>query len=66
LLFKEDPKLDKGYMIGFAPQQLLWDGDRIYLASKRAYMVMNKHDGAPLYKFDIDIKGKRKVSNCDL
>jgi len=27
---------------------------------------MNKHDGAPLYKFDIDIKGKRTNSNCDL
>lgn len=60
LLFKEDQKLEKGYQIGFTPQQLFWDGDRIYMASKRAYMVMNKHDGAPLYKYEIDIKGKRQ------
>jgi hypothetical protein len=62
LLFKEDQKLEKGYQIGFTPQQLFWDGDRIYMASKRAYMVMNKHDGAPLYKYEIDMKGKRQVT----
>ena len=59
MLFKEDPKLDKGYQIGFAPQQLFWDGERIYMASKRAYVVMNKQDGAILYKYEINIKGKR-------
>ena len=60
LLFKEDtkPPLDKGYFIGATPSQLFWDGDRIYFATKRAYAIMNKNTGDPIYKFDIDSKGK--------
>lgn len=47
LLFKEDMRQpqDKGYFIGTKPEQLFWDGDRIYLVTKRAYVVMSKSDG---------------------
>lgn len=60
LLFKEDnrPPQDKGYMIGAVPSQLFWDGDRIYMATKRAYAIINKLDGNIMYKFEVDSKGK--------
>jgi hypothetical protein len=59
-LFKEDSRepQSKGYKLGFQPSQLLWDGDKIYLASKRAYVVMSKKDGALIFKYEIDNKGK--------
>ena len=61
LLFKEvdKPPMDKGYFIGTQPSQIFWDDDKIFLASKRAYSIMNKSDGTLLYKYEIDSKGKR-------
>jgi hypothetical protein len=59
-LFKEDNRepQSKGYKIGFQPSQLLWDGEKIYMASTRAYVVMSKKDGTPIFKYEIDSKGK--------
>lgn len=63
LQFKEDNRApqDKGFFLGFAPQQLYWDGDRIYVASKKGYVVMNKLDGNIIYKLENDSKGKRTL-----
>lgn len=60
MLFKEDLRLttDKGYNIGAQPSQLFWDGDRIYIATKRAYVVLDKNTGNSLHVFQIDSKGK--------
>lgn len=33
---------DKGIQIGMQPSQILWDNDLIYLASKKAYMIIKK------------------------
>lgn len=36
-MFTEDkrPAVRKGYPIGCTPEQLIWDGDKIYIAAKR-------------------------------
>ena len=54
--FKEETRMPRtqGYQLGFSPTQILWDGDYIYIASKRAYMVMSYNDGAILTKCEID------------
>ena len=46
----------KGYPLGFAPTQLLWEGDNIFIASKRAYMIMNYNDGSLMAKCEIDVR----------
>lgn len=40
----------KGYPIGCTPEQLIWDGDKIYIASKRekAGGLLNLRDKAGL------------------
>lgn len=47
--FTEDnrPAVRKGYPIGCTPEQLIWDGDKIYIASKRekAGGLLNKGIG---------------------
>ena len=56
--YKEDTKMPrtKGYPLGFAPTMILWEGERIYIASKRAYMIMSYNDGGILTKCEIDIR----------
>jgi len=58
LNFKEDttPPLDKGYYIGFTPVSIIWDGDRVYLASKRSYTIMSKKNGEVLAGLSIETK----------
>jgi hypothetical protein len=31
---------------GTLPEQILWDTDNIYLATKKSYIIMNKKDGS--------------------
>lgn len=56
--FREDSNAvrNKGFTLGFTPTQILWDGDKIYIASKRAYMVLSYQTGDLLFKHEIDVR----------
>jgi len=45
---EEKGQPDKGIPIagGILPSQILWDNDLIYLATKKAYMILRKQDGS--------------------
>jgi len=47
--FEEEPgQSDRGMPIigGILPEQVFWDNDLIYIATKRAYIIMNKRDAS--------------------
>lgn len=44
--FEEDPK--RSYMIANRPIHLFWDDNLIYMATKKAYIIMNKDTGTPI------------------
>ena len=35
---------------------MLWEGESIYIASKRAYMIMSYNDGSIIAKAEIDVR----------
>ena len=37
--------MNAGYSLGVTPTQIIWDGDLIYVASKKHYMIMDYSDG---------------------
>jgi hypothetical protein len=53
LNFKEEPNSDKGQFIGFKPDIMVWDDDKIYLSSKKGYFIMEKYSGKPLARYEL-------------
>ena len=53
--FKEDARLPmkEGYSLGVTPTQIIWDGDFIYIASKKMYMIMDYTDGKLVAKSEL-------------
>jgi hypothetical protein len=53
--FREESRLPmaNGYALGVPPTQIIWDGDLIYIASKKNYMIMDYTDGQLVAKYEL-------------
>ena len=53
--FREETRqpMAAGYPLGVTPTQIIWDGDSIYVASKKCYMIYDYQDGQPVAKYDL-------------
>ena len=53
--FREETRqpMSAGYPLGVTPTQIIWDGDLIYVASKKNYMIMDYKDGQLIAKYDL-------------
>lgn len=45
--------MSQGYNLGVSPTQIIWDGDCIYIASKKNYMIMDYNDGQLVAKHEL-------------
>ena len=45
--------MKSGYSLKETPTQIIWDGDLIFIATKKAYLVMNYSDGQLVAKLDL-------------
>ena len=44
--FEEDKSVsEKGYQLPHTPSQIHWENELIYIATKKAYMILQKSDG---------------------
>ncbi len=51
--FEEDKK---NYLIANRPIHLFWDDNQIYMATKKAYVIMSKESGNPIFSLTHDAK----------
>ena len=53
--FKEETRapMGQGYPLGVTPTQIIWDGDNIYIASKKGYIIMSYSKGELISQYNL-------------